>query len=99
MYSNRSNLNGSTPNTGPDYTYLWTTANGNIVSDDTTLAPTVDASGLYILSVTDLINGCVGTDSVVTVDANTPNAGRWTKYGYYLYRVNSNPRWNRLIKC
>ncbi len=68
-------LAGSTTNTGPDYTYLWSTANGNIVSGENTLTPLVDASGLYILSITDQINGCIGTDSVdVTVDANTPNA-------------------------
>jgi gliding motility-associated-like protein len=69
------NLAGSTTSTGPDYTYAWTTANGNIISGETTLTPLVDASGMYLLSITDLINGCIGTDSVeVTVDANTPNA-------------------------
>lgn len=68
-------LAGSTTSTGPDFSYQWTTANGNIVSDATTLTPLVDASGTYLLSITDLINGCIATDSVeVTVDANTPNA-------------------------
>ena len=51
------------------YTYLWTTGDGNLVSDETTLSPVIDAPGLYQLVVTDWTNGCQGKDAV-TVLAN-----------------------------
>lgn len=71
-------LDGTGSSTGNDYTYLWTTINGNIAFDSTLLFPTVDAAGEYILTVTDTTNGCFATDTTtVTQDANIPiaNAG------------------------
>lgn len=41
-----------TATSGPGITYLWTTPDGNIVSDETTLNPVVDQPGTYILTVT-----------------------------------------------
>ncbi len=58
-------LDGSSSDTGSDYTYLWTTMDGNIVSDETTLTPTVDQAGTYTLAVTNSTNGCVTTSEVV----------------------------------
>ena len=57
-------LDGSQSQNGG--TYLWTTDNGNIVSGETTLNPTVDAVGTYTLTVTSP-NGCT---SSATVDVN-----------------------------
>ena len=37
--------------TGPDYVYEWTTANGEILSGEHTLTPTVNAPGTYVLTV------------------------------------------------
>jgi hypothetical protein len=55
--------------------YLWTTIGGNIVSGGTTLTPTVDASGTYVLTVTNTVNGCQATDTVnVTLENTIPNA-------------------------
>lgn len=49
-------------------TYKWKAlAGGNIVSGADSLAPVVNAPGLYILLATDTLNACTGTDSVVVV--------------------------------
>jgi hypothetical protein len=56
---------------GPQFTYLWIATNGgNIVMGGATLTPTVNAPGIYILRVTDNINGCTAAD-VVKVTAQT----------------------------
>ena len=57
-------LNGTGSSQGNDFTYLWTTANGQIVSGANTLNPQVDAPGLYDLLVTNLVNGCTAGDQV-----------------------------------
>jgi len=51
-------LSGNGSSFGPQFTYLWTTNNGNITSGETTLNPTVNTSGTYTLRVTNNINGC-----------------------------------------
>ncbi|HFA48592.1 MAG TPA: hypothetical protein ENJ95_06175, partial [Bacteroidetes bacterium] len=59
----------------PGITYLWTTANGNIVSGDTSLMPVVDAAGNYTLTVTDANNGCSASATVeVLQNNNAPTA-------------------------
>ncbi|WP_433829106.1 T9SS type A sorting domain-containing protein [Flavobacterium anhuiense] len=54
----------------PNATYLWSTLDGNIVSDGTTLTPTIDKAGTYTLTVTNPANGCQKADTVVVT--NTP---------------------------
>lgn len=44
-------LDGSGTTTGPSYFYDWSTTNGNIVSGGTTLFPTVNQEGTYVLTV------------------------------------------------
>ncbi len=71
-------LDGSSSSSGAEFTYLWTTSDGNIVSDETTLNPVVDNNGTYLLTVTNNTNGCTSTASnIVTSDNNPPvaNAG------------------------
>jgi gliding motility-associated-like protein len=71
-------LDGSNSSAGPTFDYLWTTANGNIVSGENTLAPSIDAPGTYQLEITNTVNGCVETASVtITEDVTLPvaNAG------------------------
>ena len=64
--------NGST---GPEYTYLWTTTNGTIVSGETTLTPVVSEIGIYTLTVTNTISGCdLSITAVVSGDFDEPNA-------------------------
>ena len=60
-------LNGSGSSNGSQFSYLWTTTNGNIVSGDSTLTPTVDAAGDYQLLVTNNNNGCENIDTATVV--------------------------------
>ncbi len=64
-------LSGAGSSTGANFTYLWTTTNGNIVSGATSLNPVVNLPGTYILTVTNNVNGCTSTDASV-VTASTP---------------------------
>lgn len=68
-------LDGTESTTSNIYSYLWTTEDGNIVSGETTLTPTVDAAGSYVLKITDGVYGCVSLDTtIVTDDSNSPVA-------------------------
>ena len=73
-------LDGSNSSTGSDYTYEWTTSGGNIVSGGTTLNPSVDAAGGYVLTVTNAATGCTSTASTnVNSSANLPAANAGTQ--------------------
>jgi len=65
-------LDGSGSSTGPNIAYLWTSNVGNILSGANSLSPLVDASGDYLLLVTDQTYGCSATDGVTVVANNTP---------------------------
>ncbi|MBK8700321.1 MAG: T9SS type A sorting domain-containing protein [Saprospiraceae bacterium] len=66
-------LNGTTSSSGPNFTYLWTTANGNITGGATTPNAEVNEPGSYNLLVTNTTNGCTSNSSVeVTEDVTTP---------------------------
>lgn len=68
-------LDGAGSAIGSDYTYLWTTQDGNIVANETTLAPAVDEPGTYQILVTNTLTGCTSTDEVtITEDLNAPVA-------------------------
>jgi hypothetical protein len=68
-------LNGSGSSSGNQYTYLWTTPDGQLISGENTTTPTVDQSGFYTILVTDQSNGCTATSTVQIVrDQNTPEA-------------------------
>ncbi|WP_273444807.1 gliding motility-associated C-terminal domain-containing protein [Neolewinella agarilytica] len=51
---------------GP-FTYAWTTADGRIIRDENSARPLSDGPGTYTVTVTDQGNGCVGGDTVVTI--------------------------------
>ncbi|MDW8231107.1 MAG: hypothetical protein RMJ33_14840, partial [Saprospiraceae bacterium] len=63
-------LNGTGSSQGQQFSYLWTTQNGNIVSGATTLTPVVNAPGTYVLTVINTQTGCTSTASVA-VGRNT----------------------------
>lgn len=64
-----------TGSTGANFSYLWTTINGNFLSSDTILTPTVNAEGVYNLLVTNTQNGCTSTAQVtITKSADVPTA-------------------------
>jgi len=48
-----------------DYIFRWRTDEGNIVSGDNTLGPTVDAPGWYSIIVTDTLSGCESKGSIL----------------------------------
>lgn len=68
-------LNGG-GSTGPTFSYQWTASGGgHIASGINSPTPTVDHSGAYLLTVTNLNNGCSNTDAVtVTSDFTAPSA-------------------------
>lgn len=55
-----------------DCTISWTTADGNFVTGDTTLTPTVDAAGTYILTVTNSTGFSVSETFVVGEQTELP---------------------------
>jgi gliding motility-associated-like protein len=67
---NQININGTGSSIGPDFTYLWTTGDGNIVNGETTLAPLVDQTGTYTLTVLNNSTGCEN-DVSITVGIDT----------------------------
>ena len=58
-------LDGSASSSGPEFTYSWTTIDGNITSDPALPQVTVNAPGTYCLMVTNTISGCFSTNCVV----------------------------------
>ena len=68
-------LSASGSSAGPNFTYQWTTQNGNILDGANTSSPLVDAVGIYNLLVTNTQTGCTATDQTsVTENTNYPAA-------------------------
>ncbi len=67
-------LSGAGSASGPEYTYLWSTTNGNISSGETTLNPIITASGIYLLTVTNTATNCSNIASVTVASQTTPPA-------------------------
>ncbi len=68
-----NSLNGVGSSQGANFSYLWTTAGGLIVSGATTLTPQIGDPGTYVLTIENTTNGCTSTDNViVTEDLTTP---------------------------
>ncbi len=67
-------LNSNLSSLGIDFSYQWTTSNGNIVSGADGLSPTIDEPGIYNLLVTNVVNGCTASDEVeVTLNDAVPS--------------------------
>lgn len=62
-------LSGEVNGEVEDYTILWSTTNGNIVSGGNTLNPVINEAGIYVMKVTSSLNGC-DTEIDITVQAN-----------------------------
>lgn len=69
-------LDGSDSSIGAEFKYSWTTTgSGNIVTDPISVAPIVDAGGVYTLVVLDTINNCTAISSTtVFMDTIPPNS-------------------------
>jgi gliding motility-associated-like protein len=67
-------LSGAGSSLGSDFTYLWSTSNGSIVSGYTTLNPVIEDPGTYALAVTNTANNCTATSSITVLeDVAKPN--------------------------
>ncbi len=65
-------LNGQVTG-GSNFTYNWSTNNGNILSGETSLNPIVNEAGSYMLTVVNEDNGCTATSTVlVNLDTDGP---------------------------
>jgi uncharacterized repeat protein (TIGR01451 family) len=68
-------LDGSGSSSGPEYTYEWSTTNGSISGLSNTPTTSVNAPGLYCLTVTNQTTGCGDTQCVTVVESsNVPLA-------------------------
>jgi len=67
-------VSGAGSSFGTEYTYSWSTSDGNIVSDGTTLTPSVNAPGTYTLTVTNTGSGCTNTASAQVEELPTVTA-------------------------
>ncbi|MFK8005241.1 MAG: T9SS type A sorting domain-containing protein [Saprospiraceae bacterium] len=56
----------------PDFTYLWTTSDGNIVNNENKRIPKIDELGTYNITFTDTVSGCVIMDEVIVADTVVP---------------------------
>lgn len=64
-------LRGDNSSSGSQYTYLWTTADGNMVTGQNSPILTVNAAGTYTLTIIDSNTGCTSSDDVQVVLDNT----------------------------
>ncbi len=67
-------LNGYGSSTGAGISYEWTTPNGNILSDETTLYPIVNTPGTYTLYVSYDNNGMTCSKTATVVVTQAPNS-------------------------
>jgi thiol-disulfide isomerase/thioredoxin len=66
-------LNGAASSSGTEFTYAWSTTNGNIVSGANTATPAVNDPGVYNLVVTNTTTNCSATSQVtITEDVLAP---------------------------
>ena len=57
---------------GNNFTYEWTTVDGNFISGENTLTPTVNKGGHYTLEILDTISNCRNESFVTVVSNNAP---------------------------
>jgi gliding motility-associated-like protein len=67
-------LIGSGSSVGSNYIYQWTTLNGNIISGTTNPLALANQSGIYTLTVTDTVTGCVAIDTMTVLGVPAPMA-------------------------
>jgi hypothetical protein len=66
-------LGSANTSTGANFTYVWT--GPSIISGPNTPVPLIDQPGTYVLTVTNILNGCTATDNVtLNSNFNVPNA-------------------------
>ena len=66
-YVEELNLNGDGSSVGGSFVYQWTSLEQNPITNSSTLNPTIDGDGTYVLSVENLYNNCISTDTVTVL--------------------------------
>lgn len=69
-------LNATASDQGSPFVATWTTAGGSFLSGQTTLQPTVNAAGVYTLSIRNTDNSCENSASVTVLRDVTPPVAR-----------------------
>jgi gliding motility-associated-like protein len=64
-YGETGNLDGSASTGATNLNFLWTTADGHLISGVATPSPIINEPGTYLLLVTNPGNGCSDTDEVI----------------------------------
>ncbi len=67
-------IDGTSSSTGPEFSYLWTSPAGNIVSGQNTLLPVVNKGANYTLKVSNNVNFCEQTTDVLVLQQTKPVA-------------------------
>lgn len=62
-------LNGTGSEQGNNISYAWQTGDGHIISGEMTQTPLVDATGTYVLTVSNANNGCTNTAAAVVMQS------------------------------
>lgn len=78
-------LNATGSSQGSNFTYLWTTPDGMILSGETSQTPVVGAAGTYQLLVTNGSNFCTATASVAVVQTPPVTATTTMTFGASCY--------------
>ncbi|HFC00108.1 MAG TPA: PKD domain-containing protein, partial [Phaeodactylibacter sp.] len=63
-------LDGTNSDVGSNIFHLWTTMDGNILTGQNSLQPTVNQEGMYYLILQNMSNGCLSVDSVFVSENN-----------------------------
>ncbi len=74
-YQSEINLSGLGTSIGANFSYHWTTTDGQIILGDSTLSPLINQPGTYSLTTSNIINGCTASASIlVPIDTTPPSA-------------------------
>ncbi|MFK8161705.1 MAG: gliding motility-associated C-terminal domain-containing protein [Lewinella sp.] len=65
-------LNATGSDAGTGFTIAWDTNDGSFVTGTDGLSPTIDAPGTYLLTITDDVNGCPSSRSVMVAENVAP---------------------------
>ena len=65
-------LDASASSSGPEFTYAWTTQDGDILTGGNTPTPTIDAPGTYQLTIFNTANGCSDSSQAAIFQNITP---------------------------
>ncbi len=66
--NNMVSLNSTGSSLGNNFSYQWSTINGNIISGINSQTPLVNEAGTYLLTISNTVNGCSATDEATVLE-------------------------------